>query len=50
MICWYIIIAAWVVITIMDCCSNDWSKVGVILKDLCILSLTIAIVCMKLGI
>lgn len=50
MITWYIIAAAWIGITIMDCFSNEWSKISVILKDLCILSSTIAIICMKLGI
>lgn len=26
MIAWYVIMAAWVVVTIIDCCSDRWTK------------------------
>lgn len=49
MIIWYIGMAAWVVVTIIDCCSDRWTKTNVILKDLCIISNIIAIISLKVG-
>ena len=46
MITWYLIMAAWVVVTIIDCCSDRWAKANVIIKDLCIISNIIAIICL----
>ena len=50
MITWYIIMAAWIVITIIDCCSDRWTKANVIIKDLCIVSNIIAIIKLMSGV
>ena len=49
MLTWYVIMAAWIVVTIIDCYSNSWTKANVILKDLCIVSNIIAIISLTAG-
>ena len=47
MIAWYVALGAWAMVTIIDCCSNKWTKLNIVIKDLCILSNIIAIIYLK---
>lgn len=44
---WYVAMGVWIVVTIIDCCSDEWTKLNVVVKDLCIISNIIAIIYLK---